>query len=334
MMKLNNLIRPQRTDTVVEPMVSQQEQQQSHTTNNSTQSPPINSQCTPIHFYSVEAVPVPIHNNSESTESSRVPEPIVRQTVYDATLIIPWWKQKKIVLCLGFLIFMAGAVVVGVLFGRPPPAPTNNGGETYVSSTDPTQTSVPTSSPTPLPPPPLIDGISNVTHLRDFVESDCVDRCWPFIEISGSTAVVVPLLINPHSGKPLDSANWSQQIHIFNKTVGGNFEAIQILDVDYQPGFTAIYDDVMVVGSNWEMLETGAVYAYERNSSGLWNLVQRIVPDDVSTYTNFLCCYLKMLDDINFTHRFPYRVEKMQCLVSRVSGSISSSLHSFSLTAQ
>ena len=174
MMKLNNLIRPQRTDTVVEPMVSQQEQQQSHTTNNSTQSPPINSQCTPIHFYSVEAVPVPIHNNSESTESSRVPEPIVRQTVYDATLIIPWWKQKKIVLCLGFLIFMAGAVVVGVLFGRPPPAPTNNGGETYVPSTDPTQTSVPTSSPTPLPPPPLIDGISNVTHLRDFVETDCV----------------------------------------------------------------------------------------------------------------------------------------------------------------
>ena len=120
---------------------------------------------------------------------------------------------------------------------------------------------------------------------------------------------MVPLLINPHSGKPLDSANWSQQIHIFNKTVSGNFEAIQILDVDYQPGFTAIYDDVMVVGSNWEMLETGAVYAYERNSSGLWNLVQRIVPDDVSTYTNFLCCYLKMLDDINFTHRFPYREE-------------------------
>ena len=74
-----------------------------------------------------------------------------------------------------------------------------------------------------------------------------------------ATAVVVPLLINPHSGKPLDSANWSQQIHIFNKTVGGNFEAIQILDVDYQPGFTAIHNDVMVVGSNWEMLETGAV---------------------------------------------------------------------------
>ena len=94
--------------------------------------------------------------------------------------------------------------------------------------------------------------------------------------------MIAPLLINPSSGVPLDPVpEWSQQIHILNKTTSSAFETIQKIDVDHQPGSIVINGDTMVVGLNWETLQTGAAYVYVRNfTSGLWSETQRIVADD------------------------------------------------------
>ena len=98
---------------------------------------------------------------------------------------------------------------------------------------------------------------------------------------------MAPLLINPNTGEALDSPDLFQQIHILNKTANGTFETIQVLDVDYQPGHMKLFEDTLAIGANWETLETGAVYMYERNTSGLWNQVQRIVANDSRTDAEF-----------------------------------------------
>ena len=98
--------------------------------------------------------------------------------------------------------------------------------------------------------------------------------------MDGDTAVVAPLVINPHSGRPLDAPDMSQQIHLLHKTLGGELVTVQQIDVDYQPRSMTIFADTMIVGSPWESLETGAAYVYNRNISGLWHQTQCIVPDD------------------------------------------------------
>mmetsp|Transcript_18558 Transcript_18558/g.32645 ORF Transcript_18558/g.32645 Transcript_18558/m.32645 type:complete len:1114 (+) Transcript_18558:41-3382(+) len=267
----------------------------------------------PVPFYEVEARLV---NDSERDDSDSERDEQPRQSVYNAILVqdpslqpglpVSRWQthQRAIFISIGTIIILivGSLVAIGLIVLRrsspepsvtvpispiptsPPTLPLPPASPDL--SPKPTPSPIPTLPPT-LPPPPPIDGISNVTPLgnfsalANFAEADCGDSCAPFVvAIDGGTAVVAPLLVKPSSGRPLDAPVWKQRIHILNKTMNGGFGIVQQIDVDFQPGSIAIFGDVMVVGSNWETLETGAAYIYERNSLGLWDQMQRIVPAD------------------------------------------------------
>lgn len=252
----------------------------------------------PILMYSVEAVRV---DTESEGESEPLPEP-PRQTVYDAVLVVPWWKQKKRLAGVLLVALMVGAsIAVAVVFSRQAPTPTTPTPPTVATTPSPTLPGQPISSeepaqapsgeqtetdaPTPSPPV-LWEGISNVTYLGDFLETSCSYKCEPTVEVSGDTAVLASITTS------CNPAHWEQNtFQIFNKTAGsfGSFEPVQALNVS-QPSAIAVSGDTMVVGSGCEALQTGAAYIYERNSTGLWSHVQRIGGSRIDTkFGAFVC---------------------------------------------
>ena len=221
-------------------------------------------------------------SDSDRDDGQTAEQTIQSDIVYDAVLVPdpsrqsdtppngasrPWWKRHQRIILVGII-----ALALGI--GLSIPAPSLDEVEPSLLPPE-EETRMPT-----LQIPPLINGTSNVTYLGPFFESNCSDRCWPFVEMDGDTAVVAPLVIHPHTGQPLLEPEWSQQMHILHREPGGSFKSIQQIDVDYQPLSIKIFGDAMAVGAPWEAVETGAVYIYERDASGLWNLRQHIIPDD------------------------------------------------------
>ncbi|KAL9188109.1 hypothetical protein ACHAXT_006487 [Thalassiosira profunda] len=240
-----------------------------------------------VEFYAVEARRVDDAEDDRFGAAGGGRERSER-SIYEATFVPSptWWQrhQRTLFVAAGIvMILVVGAVIaIGIVVSRPDDVPPSSGVD------DPAPTTTPSPQPTPtIPPPPPVEGISLIQYLGSFFETDCGDKCWPYVHVSGNTAVVAPLLVKPRTGDPLKDVDWDRQIHILNKTAAGPFETVQRADVEYQPGHMSIFEDSMAVGANWETQQTGAVYVYQRNSTGLWHRVQRIVAPDSAVDAEF-----------------------------------------------
>ncbi|KAK1732664.1 hypothetical protein QTG54_016641 [Skeletonema marinoi] len=99
-------------------------------------------------------------------------------------------------------------------------------------------------------------------------------------------------VIAPWSNKILN------QIYTANKMENGSFKTLQAIDVNAkEQRALSIASNVLVVGLPNETEERGAVYVYNRDSTGSWHEMQRIVPADAQVDAEFGFS-LEMDDDV------------------------------------
>jgi phosphopantetheinyl transferase len=137
------------------------------------------------------------------------------------------------------------------------------------------------------------DGSGNWTEVQKIVASDreALDNFGYSVSISGNY-VLVGAPSDPEGGNPLEHAG---SAYIFERDGSGNWNEVQKIvasdrDVDDYFGFSvSISGNYAIVGAYWEeedaeggntLVYAGSAYIFERDGSGNWNEVQKIVASD------------------------------------------------------
>lgn len=198
-----------------------------------------------------------IEHEFHAVEATVVEEPDEPQTnepelVYHAEIVasLPWWKRHMKITFLVLILIIAALVALVVVATQnwaqssPTPSPT--------ASSAPSSSHLPSFQPT----------FSCVRWKRTILETDC-DNCNPDVQMSGDTAVI---------------AKNYESIQFLSKNEDGNFENADLfeLEIDYIISDLDISENRVAIGSPEEGDDIESVYVYEEDSSGEWNLVQRI----------------------------------------------------------
>ena len=175
------------------------------------------------------------------------------------------WRKHLLVLGVGLFIGVLVVVIVSLA--------TNTG----YNGTDTTFNS----SPTDTPPQPTTDSSTDPTNsscvassakfVKPLFENDCIPDCNPLIQIDGEWAVITK----------------SYRDVQFFSILGGKFEVVTVIGIDFYVDDIAISGDVAVLGAERENNNTGAAYVYERDFFGLWTLFMCIVPTDIDKSASF-----------------------------------------------